>query len=105
MSTTNDADADGETGRSGVQYLRWNLRLSNALAETSRPNEKLTAEDVRELPAPYVGGETNVSKLARDYGVSYNTISEAVRGQSWRHVGGPIADDRSRQLLGEENDG
>lgn len=104
MSTTSDPDAEGEPGGSGVQRLRQNQRLSNALAETTHPNQKLTAEDVRELRARYDNGETNLSKLANDYGVSYNTISKAVRGLTYRHVDGPTTDDRTRPLLGADTD-
>lgn len=46
----------------------------------------LTAPQVRAIRARYDGGDTNISRLARDYGVHRRTIQRVVRHQRWTHV-------------------
>ena len=48
---------------------------------------KLTEKDVRAIRARYVAGETNQSKLAREYGVYPQLISQIIHRQIWKHLG------------------
>jgi hypothetical protein len=45
----------------------------------------LTPESVRDARARFGAGET-ISALAREYGVTWDAMSKAVRGKSWREV-------------------
>lgn len=51
----------------------------------------LTDEEV--LAIRHAAQTTNFGDLAQEYGVSAATISAAVRGYTYRHVGGPITRD------------
>src|ERR1017187_2812252 len=49
----------------------------------------LTEKQVIEIRVRYAAGEPS-TLLAAEYGVSRATIGNIVRGERWRHVGGPI---------------
>jgi len=49
------------------------------------PNAKLTEESVRQIRADFASGVRKAS-LAREYGVSFMTITRAVRGECWARV-------------------
>lgn len=46
---------------------------------------KLTEEQVKEICARYVAGET-IRQIAPDYGVNMTNIARIVRGEAWKHV-------------------
>ncbi|MEZ0171014.1 hypothetical protein [Microvirga sp. TS319] len=48
--------------------------------------EKLTTEQVLEARLRYAAGEREFTKLARDYGVSRPTITNAVLGYTFKHL-------------------
>lgn len=48
------------------------------------PAAKLTWEIVEEIRAAHRGGETNLSQIAVKYGVTRPTISDVVKGITWR---------------------
>jgi uracil-DNA glycosylase len=50
---------------------------------------KLTDEDVLDARRRRAAGE-RISTLAAEYGVTETTIASVCRGESWKHVGGPI---------------
>lgn len=50
-----------------------------------RRNNKLTPDMIRAARARSMAGETQAS-IARDFGVVQTTISQALRGLTWRHV-------------------
>jgi hypothetical protein len=72
-----------------LRYIpaRENLRR-NIIGEDA-PAARLTAADVLNIRHLYASGERDGRQLAKDYGVHWTTISLAVRGKTWRHVGGP----------------
>jgi transposase-like protein len=47
---------------------------------------RLTADAVREARARYAAGGVTVTALAREYGLSINGMSNALRGRTWRRV-------------------
>ena len=59
------------------------------------PQAKLRKRDVLSMREAYRAGQ-NQSSLARAYNVSQAVISVVVRGRSWTHVGGPIAETGKR---------
>ena len=59
-------------------------------------NRKLTVEQVLEARLRYASGERQLSKLSRDYGVSRETIMNAIHGRTFKDLpmppeGGPWA--------------
>jgi hypothetical protein len=50
---------------------------------------KLTDARVVEIRERHARGEVQ-SKLAEEFGIAQITLSRIVRGESWKHVGGPI---------------
>ena len=48
--------------------------------------EKLTVEQVLEARMRYAAGEKEFTKLARDYGVSRPTITNAVLGYTFKYL-------------------
>lgn len=51
-------------------------------------NAKLTEAIVLECRARVAAGTSTVSDLARHLGISNQSMSKAVRGLTWRHIGG-----------------
>jgi len=51
-------------------------------------NAKLTPELVIEMRSRYANGETNISGLAREYKVDFQTADPAIFGRTWKHVPG-----------------
>jgi hypothetical protein len=49
-------------------------------------NSKLTQDDVRRIRRAYQEEGVTMRALSRLYGVHYNTIRRAVKGESWRNV-------------------
>jgi hypothetical protein len=66
----NSADQD----RDGVRSLG-----------SGRPDAVLTDDIVRDCRTRCAAGETQQA-LAAEYGVSHQTMSKAIRGQTWQHV-------------------
>jgi hypothetical protein len=52
----------------------------------SRPNRKLTIEQVLEARWRYASGEREFSRFARDYGVGRDTIKDAVLGLTFKEL-------------------
>jgi hypothetical protein len=52
----------------------------------SRPNRKLSVEQVLEARWRYASGEREWSRFARDYGVGRETIRDAVLGLTFKEV-------------------
>jgi hypothetical protein len=52
------------------------------------PNAKLSANDVREIRSSCIGKHGEQARLAEKYNVGAKTISDIVRGESWKQVGG-----------------
>lgn len=69
--------------------------LSKILVVTSAkgvdlPLHKLNDGQVIDIRERYAAGGIRQHQLATEYGVSYQVIGYVVRGQAWKHVGGPI---------------
>ena len=71
----------GQRGRQAIQN-----DLSVMPRGSRNPNAKLTEEIVAELRRRYAAGEISFGSLGREYGISGYAVSQAVRGESWRHV-------------------
>lgn len=78
-----------------IENLAWGTRSDNA--QDSIRNEtfvrgithwmaKLTENNVREMRRLYATGALSYRKLARQFGVSYQTISDIVRRKRWKHI-------------------
>ena len=66
-------------------YSAWTN--GRTLAGESKPNAKLTEEDVRKIRTEYATTKSrSLSALARDFGVSVMTIRRIVRREKWTHV-------------------
>jgi len=79
-----DRNAKGRQAR-GVKVRRKN---GDRRGE-EHPNAKLTEAIVLEIRKRYAAGGVSQTALAKEYGVNQTKISEAVRGITWVHVGGP----------------
>ncbi len=60
-------------------------RLNRQRGE-QRPNARLTENDVRELRQRHAAGGVSFCELGREYGLSDETIRQAVNGKNWAHV-------------------
>lgn len=47
---------------------------------------KMTEEKVIEMRRRFAEGETNISALARDFGICRQTATRIVRGENWAHI-------------------
>lgn len=74
-------------------HLRFDTPASNVgdmmLAGTHRTPRKLTDDDVLTIRARAAGGATG-RRLAQQYGVSESLVTEIIRGNRRKTVGGPI---------------
>jgi IS30 family transposase len=63
----------------------------NAARQGARnPNARLTLEAVRRLREGHGQGRS-ISEMARELGVHRSTVSDVVRGRSWREAGGRLS--------------
>jgi len=51
-----------------------------------KSNAKLTGAQVKAIRKAYAGGDLSFTDIGARYGVAYNTISRAVRRESWQHI-------------------
>ena len=95
------AHLDGTKDNNSIENLMWANEAENAFhmiahgthktgSQTS--SAKLNDESVLEIRNKYRPREYTTMQLAQEYGVSNATISAVIRGQTWRHVGGPTYD-------------
>lgn len=85
---------DDDTKNNALPNLRWGTRGDN-LRDAARngrtptgerhPHAKLSEVDVRTIRANL--GSTPIAALARQYGVSWDTIWSIKTGRSWKHDG------------------
>lgn len=78
--------------------LKGRLRLPDTSGPNSR-TAKLTAEQVVEVRTRYakVSPELTITELARVYDMRRDTMSDILRGKTYKKVGGPFATIRVRQ--------
>lgn len=88
---------DGNRMNPTVQNLEWVTRQENIRRAHERgnyngrylgernPKANLNAEIVMQLRSEYQSG-TTVMELHKKYGYPYNTIGNAVRGITWKHL-------------------
>lgn len=62
---------------------------------------KMTKTQVLEIRRSYAGGSHSLDALCEQYGLTKAPMFQIVTGQTWKHVGGPIAAPGS--MKGEEN--
>jgi len=84
---------DGVRTNCAASNLRWAtiaenqndmVRHGTLLRGEQKPCARLTEDDVRAIR----GSQASTSKLARQYGVHWKTLSAARSGQTWKHVEG-----------------
>lgn len=72
---------DGNRSNNIVENLRWVTHSENQqyVSQCGKHNKrKLTVEQVREIREKYKNGQTNLSKLGREYNVRYEAIRAIV---------------------------
>lgn len=67
---------------------RTRKKQSEAKQGEKSPTAKLTEAQVREIRARHVPGKrgTGSKALAKEYGVSYRTIDQILRRETWTHI-------------------
>lgn len=70
-----------------------------------RSSAKLTDDQVEAIRVAYASGQHSQRMLACQYGVGQMTVSQVVRGKTWRHVGGPIQESGGRRNSPNEKRG
>ncbi len=90
---------DGVPNNNHLDNLKWDTSSKNRLdmrEHGTMPrgealhSSKLTEADVVEMRERFSTGDVDVQDLAADYGVDPTTVSNALRGKWWAHVGGPV---------------
>ena len=74
---------------SGERNGRYTHPARSARGERSG-RAKLTEEIVCESRRRYINGEINISKLAREHGVNRDTMADAIKGKTWKHIVNPF---------------
>jgi DNA-binding CsgD family transcriptional regulator len=96
---------DGDPTNNNVSNLQWGTRKDNVADAkrhgTIRIGERafgsvLTAKRVIAARKMYANG-TALNDIAREFGISYATLSSAILGKSWKHIGGAAAPRRQKQ--------
>lgn len=81
-----------------LENLRWDTHLANASDKVKNgnqhqgedtPNSVLKETQVADIRTRYAAGEKQ-STLANEFGVCRGVISQVCRGETWKHVVGPI---------------
>lgn len=57
---------------------------------SSHPDAKLTEKSVEEIREAYAKGRETEMSLAKKYGMSWSGIGNILRGNTWKHIGGPL---------------
>lgn len=88
---------DGIPWNNVVTNLRWGTRKSNAGDQIkhgtmcrgeSKSGSKLKEDQVVALRAEYASDGVSISELARRSGVSHNSMSKTLTGETWKHLPG-----------------
>jgi len=58
----------------------------------------LSSAIVQEARERYAEGELTITALAQEYEVPMETLAAALRGDTWKEVGGPVMAERGRRL-------
>jgi len=66
--------------------------------QRNRRNNKLTAEQVREVASRYAAGGVTQTSLAAEYGVSVAVINYVVTGKYWKGIADSVVDKRSTRI-------
>jgi hypothetical protein len=61
-------------------------RVNAQLRGDQHGQSKLSAEDVKQARLAYAAGVETIAALARRYRVTHRTMTEALRGLTWKHV-------------------
>lgn len=73
-------------GEGGAFRGRKRPDISERMRGSRHPGARWDEADVRELRGRYTGAYGELTRFAREYGVKVQTIEDAVKGKSWRHV-------------------
>jgi hypothetical protein len=106
--TVNHKDGNKLNNRaSNLEYMTLADNIRHGFAHglmavgESMPTSKLTDAAVLDIRNRAAAGES-YRVLAREYGVAPSCISTAARGVKWKHVGGPLAENRVRHVTPEQ---
>lgn len=82
----NHIDNDPKNNR--LENLEWSTAKENSqhAAKLGLYNRKLTETEVRLIRVLYKNGNHSYSSLAKRFGVAPWTVSQIVRGKTWKHV-------------------
>lgn len=67
------------------------LANSGILKGSNNPASKLTEEKVLQMRGEYADGKYNTYELAKRYNISQGLAAKIVKGECWKHVGGPLS--------------
>lgn len=76
--------ADNSRTNNRVANLRWDTRAGNA-----RDSSRLSLDDTQTIVALYRAGTYNQQELANMFGVSFQHVSDIVRGRRWPGIAAP----------------
>jgi len=62
--------------------------------------KKLTGEQVLEMRELYSTGDWTYGRLAREFGVSLNTVSNIINEITWQDIAGAVSEGRNRSVTG-----
>lgn len=86
---------DGNPNNNNINNLRWDTRKSNradSILHGTHPRgsmssqAKLTEDQVIAMRAIYAQGNTSLSQIARNHGVSVSLVSQIINRKIWLHV-------------------
>lgn len=73
-------------GEGGVFRGKKRPDISKRMTGERHPASLLTEEAVRSMRTRYTGKYGELSAFAREFGVRVQTVEDAVKGKSWKHV-------------------
>lgn len=73
-------------GEGGTFRGKKRPEISKRMSGENHPGSILTESIVRDIRARYTGAYGELTRFARQYGVKVQTIEDAVKGRSWKHL-------------------
>lgn len=73
-------------GEGGVFRGKKRPDISERMTGENHPAALLNEEAVRSMRARYTGKYGELTRFAREFGVRVQTVEDAVKGKSWKHI-------------------